>query len=185
MGVFPFGRPIVECKPVATGRAAMFVLGAYPSALHVKWRPPQGEGRVVQALAVDNEPEPFWTGADEVHRVEQWMSQVGWSDAWGSVAPVSHLNGPSGLWVEERVLGPLGVARADTWITDCLNTYRASVKMLAAVEEVYEPFARAHRLRPAELAPHPSEAEIVSEGIDRNLVRLHRCLLYTSDAADE
>ena len=75
MGVFPFGRPIVECEPVATGRAAMFVLGAYPSALHVRWRPPQGVGRVVQALAVDNEPEPFWTGADEVHRVEQWMSQ--------------------------------------------------------------------------------------------------------------
>ena len=174
MGVFPFGRPIVECEPVATGRAAMFVLGAYPSALHVRWRPPQGEGRVVQALAVDNEPEPFWTGADEVHRVEQWMSQVGWSDAWGTVAPVTHLNGPSGLWVEERILGPLGVARADTWITDCLNTYRASVKMLAAVEEVYEPFARAHRLPPAELAPHPSEAEIVSEGIERNLVRLHR-----------
>ena len=82
-----------------------------------------------QALAVDNEPEPFWTGADEVHRVEQWMSQVGWSDAWGTVAPVSHLNGPSGLWVEERILGPLGVPRADVWITDCLNTYRASVKM--------------------------------------------------------
>ena len=139
MGVFPFGRPVVACEPVATGRAAMFVLGAYPSALHVRWRPPQGEGRHVRALAVDNEPEPFWTGADEVHRVEQWMSQVGWSDAWGTVAPVSHLNGPSGLWVEERILGPLGVPRADAWITDSLNTYRASLKMRAAVEDVYEP----------------------------------------------
>lgn len=104
MGVFPFGRPVVACEPVATGRAAMFVLGAYPSALHVRWRPPQGEGRVVQAL-VDNEPEPFWTGADEVHRVEEWMSQVGWSDAWGAVAPVSHLNGcrVSGLRSEYSV----------------------------------------------------------------------------------
>lgn len=152
----------------------MFVLGAYPSALHVRWRPPRGEGRMVQALAVDNEPEPFWAGADEADRVEQWMSQVGWNDAWGTVAPVSHLNGPSGLWVEERVLGPLRVARADTWITDCLNTYRASVKMLTAVEEVYEPFARTHRLPTAELAPHPSEAQIVNEGIDPNLVRLRR-----------
>lgn len=94
------------------------------------------------------------------------MSQVGWSDAWGTVAPVSHLNGPSGLWVEERILGPLGVARADAWITDCLNTYRGSVKMRAAVDDVYEPFARAHALPPAELAPHPSEAQVVSEGID-------------------
>lgn len=174
MGVFPFGRPVVACGPVATGRAAMFVVGAYPSALHVRWRPPPGEGRVVQALAVDNEPEPFWTGADEVHRVEQWMSQVGWSDAWGAVAPVSQLNGRSGLWVEERILGPLGVARADAWITDCLNTYRASVKMCDAVEDVYTPFARAHELPHAELAPHPSEAQIVSEGIDQNLARLRR-----------
>jgi hypothetical protein len=29
MGVFPFGRPVVACEPVATGRTAMFVLGAY------------------------------------------------------------------------------------------------------------------------------------------------------------
>jgi uracil-DNA glycosylase len=125
-------------------------------------------------LAVDNEPEPFWTGADEVDRVENWMSEVGWSDAWGTVAPVSHLNGPSGLWVEERILGPLGTARADAWITDCLNTYRASVKMRAAVEDVYLPFARAHALPSAELAPHPSEGQIVSEGIDQNLLRLQR-----------
>lgn len=182
MGVFPFGRPVVACEPLATGRAAMFVLGAYPSALDVRWRPPQGEGRVVQALAVDNEPEPFWAGADEVHRVERWMSQVGWSEAWGSVAPVSHLNGPSGRWVEEGVLGPLRVARADAWITDCLNTYRASVKMRAAVEDVYEPFARAHALPPAELAPHPSEAQIVGEGIDQDLSRLRREL--TASAPD-
>ena len=142
--------------------------------LHVRWRPPHGEGRVVQALAVDNEPEPFWTAADEVHRVERWRSKVGWSDAWGTVAPVSNLNGPSGLWVEERILDPLGVARADAWITDCLNTYRASVKMRAAVDSVYEPFARAHGLPSAELAPHPSEDQIVSEGIDHHLERLHR-----------
>jgi hypothetical protein len=29
--------------------------------------------------------------------------------------------------------------------------------MRAAVEDVYEPFARVHALPPAELAPHPSE----------------------------
>ena len=43
----------------------------------------KGKVRAVEALAVDNEPEPFWTGADEVHRVEQWMSQVGGSDGMG------------------------------------------------------------------------------------------------------
>ena len=45
MDVFPFGRPVVACEPAATGRAAVFVLGAYPSALHVRWHPPQGQGR--------------------------------------------------------------------------------------------------------------------------------------------
>lgn len=78
----------------------------------------------------------------------------------------------SGLWVEKRILGPLGVDRADAWITDCLNTYRASVAMRAAIEDVYEPFARVHAPPPAELASHPSEAQIVSEGIDQNLSRL-------------
>ena len=93
------------------------------------------------------------------------MSQVGWTDVWGTVAPVSHLNGPSGLWVEERILGPLRVARADAWMTDCLNTYRASVKMRAAVDNVYEPFARSHALPPAELAPHPSELKLSVKGL--------------------
>jgi uracil-DNA glycosylase len=46
--------------------------------------------------------------------------------------------------------------------------------MRAAVEDVYEPFARVHALPPAELAPHPSEAQIVSDGIDQNLARLRR-----------
>lgn len=173
MGVFPFGRSVAACVPVASSRRPVFVLGAYPSALHIRWRPPSGHGRLVQALAVDNEPEPFWTGADEISRVEQWMSEVGWNAGWGSVEPVSQLNGPSGLWVEERILAPLGVARTDAWITDCLDTYRASVKMRAAVEDVYQPFAREFTLPEAELASHPSEAQIVGEAIGRHLDRLH------------
>ena len=96
-------------------------------------------------------------GGDEVHRVEQWMSQVGWSDAWGAVAPVSHLHGPSGLWVEERILGSLGVPRSDAWITDCLNTYRASVKTRAAVEDVHE-----RSLAPMHCHPGPGSASVGS-----------------------
>ena len=59
----------------------MYVLGAYPSALHVQWAPPAVEGhslRPVRALAVDNEP-----------------------SEWGeATSPPAGTNGPSGEWVD-------------------------------------------------------------------------------------
>src|SRR5438094_675760 len=42
MRVFPFGRVVQACTPVASGHCDWFVLGAYPSALHVQWTPPPG-----------------------------------------------------------------------------------------------------------------------------------------------
>jgi hypothetical protein len=56
--------------PVASSHCDLFVLGAYSSALHVRWTPPeQTKLRRIKALAVDNEPEPFWTGDDEPERI--------------------------------------------------------------------------------------------------------------------
>lgn len=59
---FFFGQPVLPRRAVADGQRDVFVLGAYPSALHVEWTPPSPH-RPVRALAVDNEPEPFWNGA--------------------------------------------------------------------------------------------------------------------------
>lgn len=131
---FPFGRPVAPCPPSADGPRPVFVLGAYPSALHVRWTPPRPY-RAVTALAVDNEPTPFWDGADQEARIESWKSAVRWAAAWGAVAPVGALNGPSGAWVADRVLRPLGVARGEAWITDCLDTYRASTGAAARLAD--------------------------------------------------
>lgn len=171
---FPFGQPVGACQPLADGPRPVFVLGAYPSALHVRWRPADGPGtRLVRALAVDNEPEPFWDGADQDARIVGWKAAVGWQDDRGEVAaPVGDLNGSSGRLVDAHVLVPLGAERGDAWITDCLDTYRASTGMRKAVEEVYEPFAAEHELPSASLASHPSEGQIVAEATGQHLGRL-------------
>jgi hypothetical protein len=62
------------------GRSPVFVLGAYPSALHVRWTPSGAGHKPVQALAVDNEPWPFWDGDDERERVATWYAAVGRED---------------------------------------------------------------------------------------------------------
>ena len=73
MLTFPFGAPV---KSVGTSQPdrefSAFVLGAYPSALHVSWRAPNGQR--VSALPVDNEPYPFWDGADNDALFEHWRA---------------------------------------------------------------------------------------------------------------
>lgn len=171
---FPFGRPLEARKPTATAACRLFLLGAYPSALHVEWRPPAPFQRVA-ALAVDNEPEPFWTGRDEEERIEAWKTTVGWRAEWGSVGPVGPLNGSSGLWLDQKVLSPLRATRAETWVTDCLDTYRFSKGQEEVVTGKYAPFAEKLGLQwkgvPATLR-HPSEDQIVSETRDHHLKRL-------------
>ncbi|MFN7143902.1 MAG: hypothetical protein ACK4YP_09015, partial [Myxococcota bacterium] len=168
---FPFGRPVLPCPPSADGPRPVFVLGAYPSALHVRWVPP-APFRSIAALGVDNEPTPFWDGADQEARVARWKVDVSWDPAWGEVAPVGTLNGPSGAWVGERVLRPLGVARSGAWITDCLDTYRASTGAEARLADTYRPFAATVGLPMDALGTHPSEGDIVTEALRDHRARL-------------
>jgi len=56
-GQFPFGAPVLARAPSADTARPLFVLGAYPSALHVRWTAPDGAS--IAAMPVDNEPEPF------------------------------------------------------------------------------------------------------------------------------
>jgi hypothetical protein len=143
------------------GPREVFVLGAYPSALHVRWHVP-GAARPIQAVAVDDEPEPFWTGHDEKARVEQWIRDASLPPEWGRVAPCGALNGSSGAWVDEQVLRPLGADRARAWITDCLDTYFESTD---AARRFAEPTVVAAMQRLGIAAPrhhpHPSENDIV------------------------
>jgi hypothetical protein len=168
---FPFGQPVTPRPPTASSPRRVLVLGAYPSALHIEWKPPAPYKRIA-ALAVDDEPTPFWTGDDEAARVERWSAAVGFRASWGTVRGVGRLNGSSGVWVEREVLRPLGVTHAETWITDCLDTYRASTGAGRRLADTYEPFARAFGLTSAVLPPHPDEEDIVREARADHLGRL-------------
>jgi hypothetical protein len=160
-GVFPFGARLLARSPAADGPRPWFVLGAYPSALHVRWTPPPGLGRAIKALAVDNEPAPFWDGRDEGSRVDAWRSTVGWLDDWGVAESVQALNGSSGRRLDEEILRPLGASWSDVWCTDCLDTYYLSEGMRRAIREVYDPFAARLGLPSVELPPHPTSRAIV------------------------
>jgi uracil-DNA glycosylase len=150
----------------------VFVLGAYPSALHVRWTPPDGFGAAVSALPVDNEPTPFWDGDPEQAQAlfETWRAEH-FRPEWGSVR-LAALNGPSGRDLENRWLRPLGWSRTQAFITDCLPTARASRGVATRLADRYRPFAEVHGAPAANLGPHPSEDEIVAEALDSEATRI-------------
>lgn len=171
---FPFGAPVMSMSREPQGHQPVFVLGAYPSALHVRWVPPAVSGhKPVRALAVDNEPCPFWNGVDEEERIAAWSAE--WFDGrLGSVSPVGKLNGSSGRWLHDQVLAPLGARENDVWSTDCLDTYRASDRQRRRIADTYDPVAMSHGLPAAQLPKHPSEKEIAHEALTHQRLRLVR-----------
>lgn len=173
IGTFPFGRPVLPRPPSASSRRRLFILGAYPSALHVAWRPPAG--KPIRAMAVDNEPVPFWNDRDEDERVTRWKAEVGFRDGeWGEVRGVGDLNGSSGHWVDTNVLGPLGASRDDACITDCIDLYFSSSGGAARIADTYKPFAERAGLPAVTLLAHPSENDIVKQGVQVHRERLLR-----------
>ena len=82
---FPFGAPSTPQDPRrATQPTGLFVLGVYPSALHVHWTPPAWASglpgvKPIGALAISDEPTVFWDGIDPDpdDLVEAWKQQVG------------------------------------------------------------------------------------------------------------
>jgi uracil-DNA glycosylase len=173
VGQFPFGAPVLPCGTELPDRAhPVLVLGAYPSALHVRWTPPYGYGPAVAALPVDNEPTPFWDGdpGETQELFEAWHKQ--WFDpAWGKVTPAA-LNGASGRDLAVRWLQPLGYNREQAFITDCLPTARASIGVVTRLADRYAPVVTALGAPAAALGPHPSENDIVTEAAAEHVDRL-------------
>lgn len=171
---YPFGRNVTPRNASAGGRRPLFVLGAYPSALHVRWVPPSG--KPVAALPVDDEPEPFWNGHDAAERIAAWLEWLQPDpEIDGAFAVVRNLNGPSGAWVESKLLAPMNQARSTAWITDCLDTYRMSTGVAARIDDTYV----GRGLPSCSISTHPSEGQIVAESLaqhrNRLLGELARC----------
>lgn len=171
--VFPFGQPVLPNQPSNRGQRDAFVLGAYPSGLHVAWQPPPGYRSLVRALIVDNEPMPFWDGSDVEHRTAKWLQDVGWDDSWGSIRCAPWHNGPSGKRLATHILEPLHLTRDQVCITDCLNSSRLNPGQATRVADTYTPAAEALNLPECTLEPVPAgEAGIVRESIEDHVDRL-------------
>jgi hypothetical protein len=171
-GTFPFGLPSGRCQPRRVSRAQAFVLGVYPSALHIRWRHPQQR---IAALAVGEEPWPFWAGEDEVERVVQWRHAVGWRPEWGTAEPVGHVNGNSGRAVQERVLRPLGIDPDQTWLTDALpffHVHRTRRSQGEAMSTRYDPFAHAHGLPVHQLPDRPPTDQLIRRAVQEEGTRI-------------
>lgn len=184
MSRFAFGRSATRRPPrEPQGEADLFVLGVYPSALHVRWTSPAGG--TVGALAVDDEPVVFWDGADADERVRRWREAVGWTDEWGTVTRASG-NGSSGRHVVRHVLDPLGVDAAAVFFTDCLPLYfvkEGPGSQGARLRAVYDPFASSHHgLQPADLPRRPPPAELVRRAVaEEGQVLRHQLLASGSE----
>jgi hypothetical protein len=192
--LFPFGQvstPRPPRRPSPGGVAEAFVLGVYPSAFHVRWRPPSwlsARVRSVSALAVDDEPTVFWDGSGAAAEFARWVAAVGFEAGddvgqWGEVRPFG--NGTSGRSVVERVLEPLGVDPSATWFTDAVDRFFVKGRgpggwgQASVHEWVYNPFAVTvgGRLLPASLPARPAPAELVRVATADHAGRLRRELL--------
>jgi uracil-DNA glycosylase len=131
-------------------------------------------------MIVANEPTPFWDGSDAIIHFEAWKHAVNWQSEWGVVdLPPTRLNGPSGAWVDEHILKPLGVSREEACITDCLDMARLNAGQASRVEDTYKPFATAFGLPVCTLRPVPAgENGIVAETRDSHLERLRAELRF-------
>jgi len=128
---FPFGEPLAPVFPAARGPRRVFIFGAYSSALHATWKyGPRPRDRV-QALAIANEPTPFWDGADEDVLIAKF------APPFGQLKPTAQ-NGASGRALQEHYLGALRLAAADCWITDLVNTYYARPNQRDAFRRAFE-----------------------------------------------
>jgi uracil-DNA glycosylase len=171
MSRFPFGQQASRrpSRPPLDGEADLMVLGAYPSALHIRWTPPDGVAPV-GALAVDDEPTLFWDGADARDRAEQWRERVGWREDWGWVGHAGS-NGSSGRQIVKEVLAPLGVKADQVYFTNCLPTYflrqgRGSQHETIATR--YNPFAvDRDGLEVSDLPIRPSGERLVRQSLEQ------------------
>ncbi|MFC1556952.1 hypothetical protein ACFL5L_03090 [candidate division KSB1 bacterium] len=169
--IFPFGQLVIKRIPEIFEQRQLYILGAYPSALHVYWNPP-APYRTIKAIAVDNEPDIFWSGQNEEQIIAIWKKTVAFDNAWGSIRSAGIFNGSSGLWIDNLILSAFKILREETWFSDCLDTYHCSKRLSLRLEDTYRPFAKEYNLPLPHLPSPPSENEIVKMAIDKQLERI-------------
>lgn len=131
---FPFGQPVQPVTWQHPGPKPVLIIGVYPSAVHARWVDANGHTQI-RAVAVANEPEPFWTGQDADTHVSAVAATV--PDAVGQLVPAPGHNGPSGQALDVSVLGPLGLTRDTIRVADVDNRYMANQAQQEAITRSY------------------------------------------------
>lgn len=135
IGVFPFGQPVRCVGQGDRTQKRVFVLGVYASAVHARWVASNGKQKV-GALAVCSEPYIFWRGED----VEKLLGAIQVPAELGHLEPASPtFNGPSGRALDDLILKPLGVDRAEAWLADLVPHSCANPAQLNAIQREYFP----------------------------------------------
>ncbi len=114
LGVFPFGKAVVEVRQADDSPKSVFILGVYASAVHARWIGANGR-ELVKSLAVCSEPEIFWNGSNQDLIIERIIVP----NNAGKLKP-SHLNGESGKALDKHFLAPLLLKRSQVWLSDLL-----------------------------------------------------------------
>lgn len=172
-----------------------FVLGAYPSALHVRWRQPRwlvDEAPVSGAignLAVDVEPTVFWDGDGAADLMNEWKRASGFREGdergeWEHVTTGSS-NGSSGRAVKADILAPLRIEERGVWFSDVEPYYlvkrgRRGKKREQgdAIDEDYAPLVASDaNLLPAEIPAWLDIDEIAGWGLMHRRDALRREIL--------
>jgi hypothetical protein len=156
-GAVSLGEPLGLVRSPATGRRPVFVLGVYPSASHASWYSADGS-RISPALAVANEPEPYWDGTGHDAVLQRVAARV--PAEVGFLREAGSSNGRAGTTLNDAYLAPLGLARDDVWIADVQNYYLASDGQVSRLKESYEPLVEAGLVSPPELIPRASRPSI-------------------------
>ncbi len=152
IGIFPFGQPVREIIQTDRTPKRVFVLGVYASAVHAHWVGTNHK-TIVKALAVASEPYIFWRGEDE----KSIILQITVPRLLGKlIPPDKRFNGPSGVALDDLILKPLGLSRADTWLCDLVPHSCVNPSQTKAIERAYFPVAKTHGLPMATVPPVPS-----------------------------
>ncbi len=151
IGTFPFGQPVRNVIQTDRSPKRVFILGVYAIAVHAQW---VGVDRktIVTALAVASEPYIFWRGDG----AKSIIQQISIPSELGTLEPAQpQFNGPSGIALDDFILNPLGITRADVWLCDlvphsCMNPAQAK-----AIKRSYLQVTQNHNLSVPSVPPVP------------------------------
>jgi len=98
-------------------------------------------------------PEIFWRGENAAEIISKIPIPV----ELGSLeAAAAQFNGPSGLALDDYLLSPLGLSRAETWLCDLVPHSCMNSEQSAAIEQKYSALARQFGLPPASVPSVPA-----------------------------